>query len=469
MSQLVQYIRSLEDTRYDYVKEHFSTRQCRVIDCGDYYMIYASNNFSVYQEQSNEFKDAIVYAVGTILQKNTNEMVCYGFPRTLEIKETDSAPFLGSLVASEYIDGTLIRAFYDGSNWRLSTNGSMNAYASYWISAKSFGELFDDCLSRIYGNTVSFPCSPLVNRLHKEHTYQFILTDPSVHMQKSSKSFIYHVGTFSNRTLQYVNHTLDMSQGDSILVPDTFTCTSYEELVKKLTESKAVQGYIFYSTVSANTQNVRYKLLEKSYVRSRQLIGNTPNMYLRYLECKADGTDAELIAKFPALRYYSSWVEKCLSIVSKSIYHLYVEKFIIKNKTVDINFYYRPIVYELHGNFMKSQHKVTYVTVYQLLSSYHPKRINFILNGLKLIQTVDFVNPFIPKEELEVTNVNPFIPKEELEVTNVNPFIPKEELEVTDVNPFVPKEELDVTDVNPFVPKDSSDVTNTQEVTDVKE
>lgn len=417
MSQLVQYIRSLEDTRYDYVKEYFATRHCRMIDSGDYYMIYASNDFSVYQEQSNEFKDAIVYAVGTILQKNTNEMVCYGFPRTLEIKETDSAPFLGSLIASEYIDGTLIRAFYDGTNWRLSTNGSMNAYASYWISAKSFGELFDDCLSRIYGNTVSFPYSPLVNFLDKQHTYQFILTDPSVHMQKSSKSFIYHVGTFSNRTLQYVNHTVD----SSIRVPDTFTCDSYGELVQKLTESKEVQGYIFYSTVSANTQNVRYKLLEKSYVRSRQLIGNTPNMYLRYLECKADGTDAELVAQFPALRYYSSWVDKCLSVISKSIYHLYVEKFIIKNKTVDINFYYRPIVYELHGNFMKSQDKVTYVTVHKLLSSYHPKRINFILNGLKLIQTVDFVNPFIPKDE-EVTNVNPFIPKEE-EVTSVKEVI----------------------------------------------
>ena len=136
-------------------------------------------------------------------------------------------------------------------------------------------------------------------------------------------------------------------------------------------------------------------------------------MYLRYLECKADGSDTELLTQFPALRYYSSWVEKCLGVISKSIYHVYVEKFIIKNKSVEINFYYRPIVYELHGNFMKSQEKITYVTVHKLLSSYHPKRINFILNGLKLIQTSDFVNPFIPKNELEVTSVNQFIPKNE--------------------------------------------------------
>ena len=414
MSQLVQYIRSLEDTCYDNVKEHFTSRKCRVTDSGDYYMIYTSNDFSVYQEHSNEFKEAIMFAVGTILKKNTNEIVCYGFPRTLEIQENDDSPFPGSLVASEYIDGTLLRAFYDGTNWRLSTNGSMNAYNSYWISTKSFGELFDDCLCRIYKSTVSFPTSPLASTLDKDHTYQFILVDQSVHLQQSSKSLIYHVGTFSNRSLQYVQHNVDKS----IRVPDTFKCNSYGELVQKLSISKGVQGYIFYSTDVENTQTVRYKLLDKTYIKRRQLIGNTPNMYLRYLECKADGTDTELLTQFPALRYYSSWAEKCLGVISKSIYHVYVEKFIIKNKSVEINFYYRPIVYELHGNFMKSQEKVTYVTVHKLLSNYHPKRINFILNGLKLIQTSDFVNPFISKNELEVTNVNPFIPKEELAVTN---------------------------------------------------
>ena len=228
--------------------------------------------------------------------------------------------------------------------------------------------------------------------------------------------------------MKYVHHTVDKS----IRVPDTFTCESYPELVQKLSTSKGVQGYIFYSKTVEDTQTVRYKLLEKTYIRRRQLIGNTPNLYLRYLECKADGTDVELINQFPALIYYSSWIDKCLNIISKSIYHFYAEKFILKNKTVEINFYYRPIVYELHGNFMKSQEKVTYATVYKLLTSYHPKRINFILNGLKLIQTSDFVNPFVGKDELEVTNVNPFIPKDEQVVTDVNPFVGKDE-EVTNV------------------------------------
>jgi hypothetical protein len=48
---------------------------------------------------------------------------------------------------------------------------------------------------------------------------------------------------------------------------------------------------------------------------------------------------------------------------------------------------------------MKTQEKVTYQVVYKLLTSYHPKRINFILNGLKLIQTSDFVSPILSVKE----------------------------------------------------------------------
>jgi hypothetical protein len=159
---------------------------------------------------------------------------------------------------------------------------------------------------------------------------------------------------------------------------------------------------VFYPSFCVDTQLPRYKLLDENYVKRRKLIGNTPNMYLRYLECKAEGTDAELLKEFPAVRFYSSWVDKCLTTIAKTIHLSYSEKFIMKNKSASINFYYRPIIYELHGNFMKTQQKVTYQVVHKLLTSSHPKRINFILNGLKLIQTSDFVSPNLSVRE-EVT------------------------------------------------------------------
>lgn len=394
MSLLGQYIHSLEDSSFENVKTYFTTHHCRVVDSGDLYMISIPNDFSVFDNETSEFREAIRCAVGTILKKTTNEIVCFGFPYTQEVKVNDAAPFSGSIVASEYIDGTLIRAFHDGSNWRLSTNGSINAYDSYWISSKSFGELFDAFLCRIYAEPVSFPNSPLTQRLDTACTYEFILMDPSVHLQYSKKSSVYHVGTFSNKTQQYVNYTVDRH----IPVPESFTCDSFSQLVEKLASNPDKSGYVFYSSAHKASQLTRCKLLSEEYLKRRQLLGNTPNMYLRYLECKADGTDKDLLTCFPHLRYFSSWVEHCLKSVAKTVHQAYSDKFILKNKTAAIDFYYRPIIYELHGNFMKTQEKVTFQVVYKLLTSYHPKRINFILNGVKLIQTSDFVNPIVEEK-----------------------------------------------------------------------
>ena len=376
MSQLIQYIKSLSPPD---VKLHFTQKGLRVTESGDLYMLSVPNNLSFVDNESNEFKSAIVHCVGTILTKNTNQLVCYGFPKTEEVKVSDESPFSDPIVTSDYIDGTLLKAFFDGTTWRLSTNGVINAYESYWISNKSFGELFDECLrSNLSALSLDQTCS-----------YQFILKHPSVHLNGSDTPSLYHVGTFSNTELQYVDKKID---NPNVFTPGKHTFNTYSELLETMNTTKDCRGYIMYSNSS---QYPRYKVLEEKYRTLRELIGNTPNMYLRYLECKAEGTSDILLKNFPKLRYHSAWVDKSLGVISKAVLQCYVEKFIFKNKEAPINFYYRPIVYELHGNYMKTQQKITYMTVYNLLSTYHPKRLNFILNGLNFIQTGDFVEPII--------------------------------------------------------------------------
>jgi hypothetical protein len=392
MSTLSDYIKTtLTNSSFSSVKEHFTSNGCRVFEEGDHYMIVPPS------EIPETVFPILSHAVGAILTKDSNNLVCYGFPKTLDF--TPETVIGGNIVASEYIDGSLIRAFHDGSIWRLSTNGVINAYNSFWISDKSFGELFDDCLSRIYKEKTLFAESKLAKMLDKNCSYQFILSHPSVHLihsicHKTPRSFIYHVGTYSNSEQVYVSRPMDKH----IHSPKTAICTSLDELQTKLPGAK---GYILYSEVHKATQSPRYKLLSPEYLSLRKLIGNTPNLYLRYLECVAEGTHKELIYCFPNLRFYSSWVDRCLVDVSKTVFSAYVEKFMKKNKEMYINYFLRPLVYEVHGDFMKSQERVTYETVFKKLTSYHPKRINFILNGLGKIKTGDVEIPVVDENHVK--------------------------------------------------------------------
>lgn len=395
MSTIREYIKDLSFTA---VKEHFTTLNCRLLEDGDRYMIVPPN------EIPDEVFPILSQSVGTIFTKETNQIQCYGFPKTLDLPETltfnGKSTVNGKIIASEYIDGTLIRAYYDGTMWRLTTNGVMNAYNSYWISEKSFGDLFDDCLSRIYQSKTVFSESKLAKSLDKNCSYQFILSTPSVHLissisSKTPKSFIYHVGTFSNDTLEYVVRFMD----SHIHGPTVEEFNTMDEIRAKLDTSK---GYIIYSASDEKTQSPRYKLLSPEYIKLRKLIGNTPNLYLRYLECVADGTYKDLLYCFPNVRFYSSWVDKCLAQITKMVFTAYVDKFMKKNKEMYINYFLRPLLYELHGDFMKSQERVTYETIVKKLNSYHPKRINFILNGLGMIKTGDVEIPEVKEDHVKV-------------------------------------------------------------------
>ena len=75
MSQLFDYITSLENQTFDYIRDHFISKHCRVFESGNLYMIFYSNN-TLLENQLNNFKDAMTDSIGTILKKNTNEIVC---------------------------------------------------------------------------------------------------------------------------------------------------------------------------------------------------------------------------------------------------------------------------------------------------------------------------------------------------------------------------------------------------------
>jgi hypothetical protein len=435
MSHITAYIRSLRTSGFETVRDHFTAKHCRVLDNQWSYMIVPSADYSVYANESLEFRAAVEEAVGTIFRKHDNVLLCFGYPKTHELTETSSCPIEGRIAAYQYLGGTLIRAYFDGYYWRIATNGALDAYNSHWISKKSIGQLFDECLSRIYRQQCSFASSPLAYKLSPGYTYEFILQHPELHLEVFERPFIYHIGTFDNSRLIYTT-----SRADNIPPPLMTYFDSFEEVVANLKADSKSLGYTLCAAGDEVTQTPRFKILHPNYKRQLALLGRTSNLYLRYLECKAEGLDKELLKAFPSIRHYSSWVEKSLSTIARSIYQVYVAKYIRKHSDTVVNYYHQPILTAVHSYHKRTGIRVGEDSFYGEISHYHPKRINFLLNGLEFIKTGD-VNlreePVVAPVPVPVPVLAPVpapvpvIAEEDLELDQVLAALDRQEAEPT--------------------------------------
>lgn len=380
MANLIKYIAGLSNQSFAAIEDHFSRRNVEVKDeGGSRYMLIAGKNVS-YTHEPVDFQLAVTEAVGTILVKETNALACFGFPNTIDLTpQLLISP--GPYAVTEYVDGTLIRAYcLDSKDWYLSTNCVINAYNSYWGSAKSFGDLFDQCLFGV-DSGVHFANSSFAAKLNPKCSYQFIL--------KADSSVLCHIGTFDHILLQYVDVEGAIDGGvQAVKASGTVYETVADIQAAVENDNYNGQGVIFYPQAGAPTQAPRYKLLSQKFSKQRALLGNTPDLHLRSLQCLAEGTDSQLLQEFahvPKITRAMAVVQEKLAVIIKEVHALYIEKYVKRNRLITIDYYYKPIMRALHGHYRHTRQKITRELVKNTINSYHPRRQLFILNGLDLL------------------------------------------------------------------------------------
>src|SRR5438128_2639857 len=84
---------------------------------------------------------------GLILEKGTNNIVCYALEKFDELppiqdSENNISENWQNVTVEEMVDGTVIKLYYYCGMWRVATTRCINAFEAYWINKRSFGELF---------------------------------------------------------------------------------------------------------------------------------------------------------------------------------------------------------------------------------------------------------------------------------------------------------------------------------------
>jgi hypothetical protein len=309
---------------------------------------------------------------GIILEKNTNKVVCYTFNKSIdvsfnnivlgeshEIQVPDNFDY-SSAIVEESIDGTQIRLFYYNDMWCVATTRCIDAKRSYWYSARSFYDLFQEsCVGLDLG------------LLKTDHCYSFVLKHPE---NRIVVNYIYpsivHVGTRNLDTLCEVIDNISVNK------PERFNFNTFTEVVMSAMNSLSYdsEGYIVRD---ANFNRIKIK--SKKYLELKNMRGNSNNLLYHYFTLRQSGALSEYIIYYPEDINQYRYLESNLSKMVHKIHKEYINRYINPEK-VKVSWQFRPIIYKLHGDYLKSHEVTTRVVVQNYINSLQPAQICFLYN-----------------------------------------------------------------------------------------
>ena len=244
-----------------------------------------------YDQIESDFNNEIVRECrGLILDKHFNP-VCVPFFKFGNYGES-YVPNMDwdSIKVQEKVDGSLIKVWNYKGEWKISTNGSINAYNSELNLVDSlkincpfqtFGELFDEAKKH---------CGLDFNTLNPEYTYMFELVGPFNKVVVSYDNIeIYHIGTRNNITLEEVNVDIGVKK------PKLYPLTNLEECL----EATQKMSYNEEGFVAVDKNWNRVKIKSPAYITAHHLRSNGIASISKILEILEQGESEEFLTYFP--------------------------------------------------------------------------------------------------------------------------------------------------------------------------
>lgn len=339
-----------------------------------------------YDKNSSDLTDSEIRKCrGLVLSKRDNSVVCL-----VPIKSVSNDSFNNNFNKNpkqfkiqDFVDGTMINVFYYNGIQYISTRSCLNAKCK-WESDQTFAELFKECL----GNTLKN-----YERLDENYCYSFVIQHPENTIVKK-----YLVPDLLLTLVSKIN-----SDG-SVMFYDPYNFVTERELdfrtpteinfnriediygyVNSLDDSE--QGVVIHD-ISNNSIQVRTKIRNSKYDYLRKLKGSTNNkLYLFFeLRKRANGAFENYLNYFEEDRVLFNKYRNNLYHFTQRLFQNYLDCFANKDdngtplkRHKDIDYELKPLVAELHGEYLKTKKKTTKNTVIQYLHNLPIPRLIFAI------------------------------------------------------------------------------------------
>jgi hypothetical protein len=316
---------------------------------------------------------------GLVMERSTMRPLCYSFDKMIdhegegeEVDRLDDVFPEDEEMFLEYaMEGTLMRVWWYQGEMMVSTKRCINARLSHWVSRKSFRELFDEALTRSSADLSSLP---------QEYTYSFLLTHPENNMVvKYMEPKLYHLGARNMTTLQ--EEHLDIPGIDRVprVVVRKSEMAGHITFVKK-SPIYTMEGYIL---IDRNFHRQRFA--SPTYKKAREIYGNMNSNLMKFFTLRKDVVKLnEYLQMFPddiiEFNAYEANFYQC----AQQVHSLYIQRFVQKRspeeERVNIPYYYKKVINDLHTDFKTNRVKTTFEKVLVKMSEQDVKLQCFMYN-----------------------------------------------------------------------------------------
>jgi len=320
---------------------------------------------------------------------------------------TNDTTTSSSIVAQEFVEGTMINVFFDPSVgltgcWQIATRSTVGANVTFFKGAtKTFNDMF---MEACQANNL------FINTLNPHFCYSFVLQHPENRIVVPfSKPQLYLVEVFqiiqsvdndSNSVKVYPQNMSDVKQYGfwgltSIRFPETYEFTNYSELIEKFASPNTpynILGVVIRNSVT----NERCKIRNPIYEEVRHLRGNQPKMQYQYLCLRQAGKIPEFLKFFPETKNELSGYRDQLHMFTNNLHSNYISCYVKKEKPLgEFPTQYKTHMFKIHEHYLtnlrESKGSINNTYVINYVNMLPPSLLMFCLNHSLRKRNIDIV------------------------------------------------------------------------------
>jgi len=310
----------------------------------DDYTILKYNNKQYITDNTGIFRSVVLYK---------GRIVSFAPPKSVSLINMQKYPTIKNMTMEEYVEGTMMNVFYNGTDWEMATRSVIGGYGKFYntTSTKKFRTMFMEAMNN---SQLQF------DNLNKLYCYSFVFQHPDnriVVKTASPKLYLCAVYKIEGYIIEEINFREDESLCSRINIPKIYSnkyspkFENWNEVRDKFA-NKETTSYDIMGVVIKHA-GVRSKMRNPNYEFVRQLRGNQPKLQFQYYNLRRMGKVRDFLKFYPEYKKEFGVFRNQIHNYTKNLHQYYLQCYVKKEKPLkEFPYEYRSHMYALHQIYL---------------------------------------------------------------------------------------------------------------------